>query len=559
MPASIQSLVLARMDRLSASDKRALQAASVIGQRFALGALRHVLDDADYACTGLIEHHLARPEGDDFLFAHALIQEGVYGSLLKATKHALHLRAAEWFADHDLVLRAQHLDRADDRGAPKAYLEAAQGQASLYHYERALRLVERGRELAKGTADEFALTALHGEFLHDVGMVTECLAAYRRALELAADDIDRCKAWLGLAAGLRLSNESSDALELLEQAEPIAVQHDLTLDLARLYHLRGNLYFILGNVDACGAAHEKALKFARQAGSAEAEARSLGGMGDAAYARGRMITAHRHFSDCVQLCREQGFGRIEVAHLGMVAWTLHYANELHSALDTTLVAAESSKKVGDRRAEINAVSCALGIMIELGESGSAPRYLERLRFLVEHLGARAWEPDIGLNEAEFHEAEGRHRQALDALEQSLAIARETSVGFLVPRILGVLAATTDDPSIRDNALNEGEALLQKGSLSHGYLEFYRHAMEARLKPGDWHEVERYAAALEDFTRPEPLPWSDFFIARARVLAAYGRGKRDDATVQELKRLRDEAVRVGFIKALPALEKALEAG
>jgi hypothetical protein len=83
-------------------------------------------------------------------------------------------------------------------------------------------------------------------------------------------------------------------------------------------------------------------------------------------------------------------------------------------------------------------------------------------------------------------------------------------------------------------------------------------MEARLKPGDWHEVERYAAALEDFTRPEPLPWSDFFIARARVLAAYGRGKRDDATMQELTRLRDEAVRVGFIKALPALEKALVA-
>ncbi len=156
----------------------------------------------------------------------------------------------------------------------------------------------------------------------------------------------------------------------------------------------------------------------------------------------------------------------------------------------------------------------------------------------------------------IHEAEGRHRQALGALERSLAIARETSVQFSAPQILGVLAATTDDPSIRANALNEGEALLQKGSLSHNYLGFYRDAMEACLKPGDWHEVERYAAALEDYTPPEPLPWSDFFIARARVLAAYGRGKRDDATMQELKRLRDEAERVGFKKALPALEAAL---
>ena len=140
--------------------------------------------------------------------------------------------------------------------------------------------------MAEGTADEFALTALHGEFLHDVGMVAESMAAHRRALELADGNIDRCKAWLGLAAGLRLSSDYNDALELLEQAEPIAVQHDLTLELARLYHLQGNLHFPLGNVNACKVAHEKALKFARQAGSAEAEARSLGGMGDAAYARG---------------------------------------------------------------------------------------------------------------------------------------------------------------------------------------------------------------------------------------------------------------------------------
>lgn len=83
-------------------------------------------------------------------------------------------------------------------------------------------------------------------------------------------------------------------------------------------------------------------------------------------------------------------------------------------------------------------------------------------------------------------------------------------------------------------------------------------MDACLEPGEWDEVERYATALEDYTRPEPLPWSDFFIARGRVLAAYGRGKRDDATMAEITRLRDEAKRVGFSLALPALDEALAA-
>ena len=50
VPPTIQSLVLARMDRLAARDKAALQAAAVIGKRFPLEALRFLIDDPSYAC-----------------------------------------------------------------------------------------------------------------------------------------------------------------------------------------------------------------------------------------------------------------------------------------------------------------------------------------------------------------------------------------------------------------------------------------------------------------------------------------------------------------------------
>ena len=80
-----------------------------------------------------------------------------------------------------------------------------------------------------------------------------------------------------------------------------------------------------------------------------------------------------------------------------------------------------------------------------------------------------------------------------------------------------------------------------------------------LERQDWKLVERYAEALEDFTSIEPLPRTDFFVARGRALEAFGRGSRDDATMQEIKRLRDEAERVGLRTALSALDKALAAG
>ncbi|MCH8926628.1 MAG: AAA family ATPase [Proteobacteria bacterium] len=148
VPGSIQSLVLARMDRLEPRDKQALQAASVIGQRFAPDALRALLEDTAYDCKALVAHYLVRPEGDGYLFAHALIQEGVYSSLLQARKRELHRRAADWFADHDPLLYAEHLDRAEDPEAPVAYLEAAEAQAAGYRYERALGLIARGLEIA---------------------------------------------------------------------------------------------------------------------------------------------------------------------------------------------------------------------------------------------------------------------------------------------------------------------------------------------------------------------------------------------------------------------------
>ncbi len=84
-------------------------------------------------------------------------------------------------------------------------------------------------------------------------------------------------------------------------------------------------------------------------------------------------------------------------------------------------------------------------------------------------------------------------------------------------------------------------------------------MEVSLNIGAWDEAERYAKALEEYTLPEPLPWSDFFIARGRALAAYGRGKRDEALMQQLDGLRGVAERVGFKLAQRALAEALVAG
>ena len=554
VPGSVQSLVQARMDRLEPGDRNALQAASVIGQRFALDALRHLIENSQYDCSRLVEHFLVRPEGEDYLFAHALVRDGVYSSLLTARRNDLHRRAAEWFLEQDPILRAEHLDRAEDPAAAQAYLDAAQAQVSQFHHERAGTLAKRGLDIAGDAATRYGLTCLYGDVLRELGENEQSIEAFEDALKAAAGDSQRSTAWIGQAEGMRILDCFDDALTALDKAQGAA--QGQAEELARIHYIRGNIYFPIGNFDGCLEQHELALKFARDAGSVEDEARALGGLGDAYYQRGRMITAYEHFHRCVELCREHGFGRIAVANLNMVGFSRNYSFELQQAIENGLETIEEAAKVGHQRAEMLGRHLVFSVLFEMGDIDTAAKQLVDAQTIVGRLGARRFEAQNLCFEAKVARVRGRRAEAVKLGEQALAICRETGVGFLGPRVVAEIALSTDDPAKQRKALQNGESMLKEGSVSHNHFNFYRDAMSVCLEKEDWDEVERYAAALEAFTSAEPLAWCDFYIARGRALTAFGRGNHDGATIRELERLRDEAERVGLNVALPEMESAL---
>ncbi|MEE8435504.1 MAG: adenylate/guanylate cyclase domain-containing protein [bacterium] len=560
IPGSVQSIVLARLDNLTPQDRQALQAASVLGQRFDLEALRHLIQAPDYDCRELVALALLRPEERDYLFSHALVRQCIYDSLLIARRKALHTAAAEWFAEVDPGLRAEHLDAAEHPSAAQAYLEAARTQAAEFHFERALHHAERGLALAGEKVTQLELACLQGQLLREMGKIAASIEAFRNGLQFAEDSAGRCRVWIGLAAGMRILDQYDDALEALDKAGRAAKTLGLTLELAQLHHLRGNIYFPLGNIDGCLEEHQKALDHAQQARSLEYEARALGGLGDAQYMRGRVRTAHGHFRRCVEVCREHGLGNVEVANLHMVGWTGVYLNQLEQSMEQGLAAVEMAAKVSNQRAELLACRLVALINIEfLGDFKAAGEHLARGEALARNLKAKRFESQFFLFRAGIYLAERNRSDALPFVEQALEICRVIGMNFVGPWVYGALALITDDPVERQRALNEGEKILQGECVSHNYFFFYRDAIEVALDAGDWNEAERYAAALEDYTRPEPLPWSDFFIARGRALTASGRGERNGDTLRQLKGLRGEAGRVGFKLAQRALDEALAAG
>ena len=82
----------------------------------------------------------------------------------------------------------------------------------------------------------------------------------------------------------------------------------------------------------------------------------------------------------------------------------------------------------------------------------------------------------------------------------------------------MLARLTTDEKQRGEAVAEGRKLLDQGGLSHNHLHFYQSLIEVCLNTADPKGARHYAAALEEYTRAEPLAWSDFYIARGRLLA-----------------------------------------
>jgi class 3 adenylate cyclase/tetratricopeptide (TPR) repeat protein len=150
LPASLQSLLTARVDCLSPEDRRLLQAASVIGRRFDTELLAVVVDDTDdidarLAAMQALDLVRSGSKPNDYLFKHALVRDALYESLLTEARTALHFSIAEEIerrSGNRLIEVAEalayHYSQTDHAGKAFAYLSMAGSRSlSVYSLEEA--------------------------------------------------------------------------------------------------------------------------------------------------------------------------------------------------------------------------------------------------------------------------------------------------------------------------------------------------------------------------------------------------------------------------------------
>ncbi len=266
-----------------------------------------------------------------------------------------------------------------------------------------------------------------------------------------------------------------------------------------------------------------------------------------------MRSAHAAFSRCVAICEQQGLARFAIMNDAMLAIIDTWLGNGDAALQRLARSRATARELRHRLAEAMNEEVTGLMLVTHGRFDEAHGHLTHGLALAREIGARRYELMCLMLLARVDWQRGDHEEARAKLDSAWAISEQTSHGFIGAAVQGAkaLAAANDDE--RRRALAKGEALLREYSIAHCHIWFNRDAIQASLESGAWSEAERYASALEDYIRREPLPWTDFLVAAARALAAAGRGRPDRAALQAC---RDQAIALKDAVFLPALEAAL---
>jgi tetratricopeptide (TPR) repeat protein len=215
LPATVQGILAARIDRQPAEHKQLLQTLAVIGRESRLDLLRHIVPTTEPQLHRMLSELQASEfiyeqpafRQAEYVFKHALTQEVAYNSVLIEWRKALHERVGiameAMYADHlddHLDKLAHHFGRSDDTGKAIDYYGRAGKQAqrrgaypiAITYFNQALELLTKIPQNNKRDSVElnFRLSVAANLIAVKSLGAPEVLENYSRACELCRGQSD---------------------------------------------------------------------------------------------------------------------------------------------------------------------------------------------------------------------------------------------------------------------------------------------------------------------------------------------------------------------------------
>jgi class 3 adenylate cyclase/tetratricopeptide (TPR) repeat protein len=322
IPATIEALLTARLDKLAEGEQDVIEGASVIGQEFWSAAVCELLEETDQPFVGshlqtLMRKQLVARGGLEFAgerayrFGHILIRDVAYLRLLKESRAQMHERFANWLAkkvgermvEYEEIV-GYHLEQAfryreelgpiDDQGQVLAALAAARlGSAGIRAHAHgdvpgAAKLLERALALMDAESPaQLELMIKLGQCLFELGepsraepllddTTRRAVALGDRRLELRARvELSNFRIWTAPELGMReASAVANEALDVFEAAGDEVGLACALINLADVASLKGRS-------SEMGEMLERALVHATRAGDQQTRTRILPGLAGA--------------------------------------------------------------------------------------------------------------------------------------------------------------------------------------------------------------------------------------------------------------------------------------
>ena len=590
IPESVHAVVAARIDALPGPEKRALQAAAIVGKDFWLGALGHLIDESniDIAVQGLVAKdvlvHKRRSTlrgEDEFTFRHILLRDVAYATIPKAQRWPLHARCAEWqqriagdrqsewadFVAHHWVqvvtLRRDLGLPFDPRAREQAVanlLLAGERATALYanttaldHYSRALELdpppPERLRALL-GRGDVWMLLGQYEPARDDFGAV-RVLAQEVGDPRWEAVALDR------LGHSYRRQDQVSRALEHLEPALALSRKAgDLPLTGHILNHI-GFVYFTNCKHEEALRPHQEARQMFEATGDLAGLAESLNGLGENALLLGRFQEGFQWCSESAKISDQVGNRSLAGENWYMIAVSREMIGDYAAAQTDAERSVAALTEIGDVWNLSWALPSAALVATTLGEFGKALEYTAKGMGLGRQIGAvRQILTSLLAQRSLLRELEDVHGAwKVDREAADLAGTSEVRTFWVEPRRLASLALDAAALGRPDEALErikEAQQALVGGQRLDQRLEVAHAEGRVLLTVGQAAAALDAATALADLAA---ATGARHYRVPALLLAADATAALGDAeaAAQSYSVAAEEAERMG---RTPAMWRAL---
>lgn len=420
VPASVNSIILARIDRLDRVLKEILQKASVIGMEVPLSVLDVVLarttpgfdsSTTPELLSSLTDRQMvfkssrSSESGDDlaYIFKNALVREVAYGTLLRTNLRILHKITAEaietGFADKIdgyLHILGMHYENAEVFVKAVDYYErAGAGYGKMSKFSEAKKMYSS------------ALTALAKQ--RDTGE-----AQIQKEIEITLALLDCCNS-LGL-----YSEGLESAKRILDEVE----KHGGKRELARIHRILGVFAANLGDIQTGLQHQELARVIFEELGDEKTLGRILLTLGLIEIRRNDKEVAEKHLSDALEAARKGGDRVLEESvHLSFGRLKMN-AGALPDAEAAYKTALEIAEEIGDRLAKARSLS-NIGIIAAMqGNYGEAREYYSSGLEITKEIGNQAEEANLLLNLGLVCFEQGDFETALNYGSEARAIYQE---------------------------------------------------------------------------------------------------------------------------------------